>query len=128
VTPLWFRRVIREGDSGSDVDTVRRRLGLGPGDFDQVSAAVVRGVARLHDVPSGGEVTAEVAAVVGESEANQAGLLPAWFVDHNDDALRVRLGVGGRDDLVAAVKRWQGNHGFPPTAVLSPVQALMIGE
>ena len=127
--PLWFRREIREGDSGSDVDIVVRRLGLlHRSTYDATTAAVVKGMGLKFGIKTDGEVNAEIAEAIGESEANKARLLPEWFLIRDDDALRILLGVDKHTDLVRALKRWQGTHGFKQDGLLTAEQALHLGE
>lgn len=127
MTPKWFRRTIVEGDAGSDVDIVRRRLGLLPGFYDDVAITIIRGLCSRHGIDSEGTITAEVAEIIGESEANSAGLMPEWFVNHDLRRLAVLVNCPN-GDLISAVMRWQGNHGFEPNAIITPEQALLLGE
>ena len=129
MTPLWFRRVLHEGDSGSDVDIVVRRLGLlERSHYDATTAAVIKGLGLKLGIKTEGEVNAEIAEAIGESEANKAGLMPEWFIKRDDDALRTLLRIDKHTDLVSALKRWQGTHGFQPDGVMTEQQALHLGE
>jgi hypothetical protein len=127
VAPLWWRRDIRLGNYGSDVDVLRRRLGLSPGPYDAVCEAIVRGLGKRVGHDNSGVLDSHTAALVGESEANRAGVLPQWYINR-DDARLLRVLDTDEADLFDAIRRWQGNHGHQPTGVISPDQALQLGE
>jgi peptidoglycan hydrolase-like protein with peptidoglycan-binding domain len=132
--PKWFRREIRPGDSGPDVVTVKRILGLDySNSWDESAAMLLRGY-------FGSEViTAEIAEQIGESAAEAAGLPPEWFERElradaqgvDVDILRKILGLrpGTYDtECEAAVRRYQGNHGIIPTGLVNESLARLMGE
>lgn len=126
--PMWFRRELRYGDYGSDVDTVRRKLLLEPGVFDETLSRIVKGLALRNGVTFEGSLNARLAELIGESEANVAGLLPQWYEEQKPEKLRELLSLQEGDDLIPAIKRWQGSHGFIPTGVITEQQARLIGD
>lgn len=141
--PRWFRRIISEGMTGTDVDVVRRKLGFtDSGPYDRSVQERVVGLARRKHVVTEGDVTPEVATVLGESEADKAGLTPEWYqhpirymFQEGEDvrALRGRLGLGTRDnrydpDAEDAVRRFQSAHGLPSTGFVDEELAKRIGS
>lgn len=142
-TPLWFKREINIGDEGPDVAVVRRKLGLpDDGPYDRIVAERIRGMAKHLIVNTAGEVNAEVAAVLGESAANKAGLTPTWYERdlqlwfEGDDVLALRkvLGVANVEDnrydpdLESAVRRFQSAQGLEITGLVDAELAILIGE
>lgn len=135
--PLWYRRVIQEGDTGPDVVIVRRKLGLVPdGPFDRSVIERVRGMTNDKTAI----VDEVVATLIGESEANKAGLLPEWFVrplerhDIGEDvrALRRILDVWDDNrfehDLEDAVRRFQSAHDLVPDGKVDERLARLLGD
>lgn len=142
--PKWYTREIVTGMSGPDVDVVRRKLGLSPGQHDRASEDRIKALARKNDVESRGEVNPDVAKYLGESEANRAGLVPVWFKRElgpkdmfsaaGDDVrqLRGRLALAVGDDRYTpevedAVRRFQSYHGLLPNGVVDEELAKLIG-
>ena len=136
--PLWFRRVIREGDVGADVNVVRRKLGMYPeGPFDRAVIERIRYMAKDSTVTVVDEVVAEK---LGESAANAAGLLPAWFerplelhdVGEDVRALRKVLGVWDDNryevDCESAVRRYQSQQGKIPDGKVDEDLARALGD
>jgi hypothetical protein len=137
--PKWYHRTIVLGDSGPDVDVVRRKLNLGPGSFDQTAKSMVSGMTW-----SEGDVTPDVAEKIGESAINEAGT-PDWFTTEfgphdlfarsGEDVrfVRGKLGLGTADDRVdpdleAAVRRFQSAHELEPNGVVNEDLANLIGS
>jgi peptidoglycan hydrolase-like protein with peptidoglycan-binding domain len=128
--PGWWGRVLAEGDRGGDVWVARRLLGCQDGrDFDLAVAAAVRGVQLKAGLPVSGEIDPETAAVLGSPE--WATTIPDWWVgpvtaDSSPDVIwevQKLLGlprVTGRwtRGLERAVRRFQGQHGIPPSGVV----------
>lgn len=127
-TPQWYRRELSLGDSGPDVDAVRRKLLLEPGTYDQTLHAIVKGLGVRFGERQDGVLDQHIAQILGDTEVNKAGLVPDWYTQHDKIELARILGVLHERSLVDAVKRWQGNHEYPPTGILDPDQARMIGE
>lgn len=140
-TPSWFRRTVRYGDSGPDVETIRRKLGLVPrGRYDETCMELVRGLARKRKIHSEGEVDEGVARELGESST--AGLTPEWwrrelqlwFEGEDVRTARKLLGVpnGGENrydpDAESAVRRFQSSHGLLITGLLDEKTAQVLGE
>jgi murein L,D-transpeptidase YcbB/YkuD len=141
-TPLWFRRTLRYGDAGPDVEIVRRKLGLDPrGRYDDICMELVRGLARKRQVNSDGEVNESVAGELGETSVS--GLTPEWYTRElqlwfeGDDVRTARalLGVPGMrgenrydPDAEAAVRRFQSKHGLRLTGLLDETTARYLGE
>jgi peptidoglycan hydrolase-like protein with peptidoglycan-binding domain len=140
VTPRWFRRELALGDSGPDVDVVRRKLGLGPGIYDRTCIERVKGMAKAKGKTSDGTVTEEVADILGETETTKAGLPPGWYVrdlelgsiGEDVRALRKALDVWDDNrfevDLEAAVRRFQSAEGLIPDGKVTADLAVLIGE
>ena len=139
--PSWFRREIGIGDFGPDVNIVRRKLGLPTGQYTAQVAALIRGLCERYGLKVSSEVTAEVAGLLGETEARIAGLTPEWYVrelrfgDEGPDvhALRLILGLPGDPDRLDiqcsnAVRRFQSGSGLKPTGVVDAELALLLGE
>lgn len=136
--PLWFRRVIKIGDEGADVRVVRRKLGLFPdGPFDRACIERIKFMAKDSKV----EVVDEaVATMLGESEANKAGLTPEWFtrplelhsIGEDVRALRRVLGVWDDNrfevDCEAAVRRFQSANGLDPDGKVDEALARKLGD
>lgn len=137
MVPLWYRRVIQMGDTGPDVRIVRRKLGLIPdGPFDRAAIERIRGMTNdKTDV-----VDEVIATLLGESEANKAGLTPEWFTrplerhDIGEDvrALRAILGVWDDNrfehDLEDAVRRFQSARGLLPDGKVNEELARLLGD
>lgn len=140
MTPTWYRRRISLGDEGPDVRIVRRKLGLNPdGPFDRVASERIRGLAKAKGIKPTGDVTADVAAELGE--AATADLAPEWFQrelelwQEGEDvrALRLLMGLDYRDnrfdpDLEAKVRQFQSQHQIMPNGRVSEDLAKLIGE
>ena len=139
--PLWFKRTIVPGDTGPDVDAVRRKLGLGPGPYDQITISRVRGLMSKFGYASDGEIDRVAAIHIGETAVNDAGLAPDWYRrpvglwDEGEDVRAVRgiLGLGGEDnrydpDCEAAVKRFQSSKRIEPTGEIDEETARLLGE
>lgn len=137
--PSWYRRVIQEGDTGSDVRVVRRKLGLNPdGPFDRTVIERINGLMPKTDKTN--VVDEVVATIIGETEAAKAGVAPEWFVRplerHNigEDVRTLRSLLGIADDnrfehdCEAAVRRFQSAQGFETTGKVDEALALKIGE
>lgn len=142
--PLWYRRVIREGMTGDDVNVVRRKLGLDEGSYDRAAIERVIGLASKHSQKSDGNVSPAVADMLGESAANEADMLPAWyerelgpkdmFSASGEDVrqLRGRLALDVGDDrftpeVEGAIKRFQSHYGLEPTGVVDERTAKLLG-
>jgi hypothetical protein len=139
--PLWFRRIIREGDVGADVKVVRRKLGLFPdGPFDR---ACIERIKYMTKSTMDSEVTVvdeTVAEKLGESAANKAGLVPEWFerplelhdVGEDVRALRKVLGVWDDNryevDCESAVRRYQSQQGKVPDGKVDEDLARSLGD
>lgn len=55
MTPSWFIRPLRRGDSGWDVLTVQHRLRVEPtGVYDHATDAKVNGLRRIYQLPGEG--------------------------------------------------------------------------
>ncbi len=142
MTPLWFKRTIVLGMTGSDVRVVRRKMGFPEdGPYDRAVQQKVIGLARKRKVDTDGEVNEEVADTLGESEANRSVTTPSWWTrplglwDEGDDvrSLRRILGLGDADnrydpDLESAVKRYQSDKDLPVTGEVDVDLARVIGE
>lgn len=141
-TPIWWYRTIHLGDTGPDVDVIRRKLGLAPGPYDEACNRLVKGMTGYSKVPSlGDSVDAAAAEVIGESAANEVGLVPEWFEKDIDKdtpngedvrALRGRLALdSSRNDVtyevVEAVRRFQSQHVLPTTGVVDAGLARLLG-
>jgi murein L,D-transpeptidase YcbB/YkuD len=142
MTPMWFKRTITEGMTGDDVSVVRRKLGLTEGPYDRTTMIRVIGLASKSNVKSSGEVSPAVAELLGESEANKAGLAPAWFErdlwpedePSGEDVrqLRGRLALDvGRSDFTQeveyAVRRFQSSHRLDPNGIVDEQLAKLLG-
>jgi murein L,D-transpeptidase YcbB/YkuD len=141
-TPLWFRRTVRYGDTGPDVETIRRKLGLDPrGRYDDMCMELVRGLARKRKIHSDGDVDEATARELGESST--AGLTPEWYTRElqlwfeGEDVRTARelLGVTGMrgenrydPDAEAAVRRFQSKHGLRLTGILDEETARFLGD
>lgn len=128
-TPYWYKRVIRLGMTGPDVDVVRRKLGFPQGSYDRSVMQKVIGLAKSKKVHTDGEVNADVAEVLGK--AADEDLLPSWFPEdgrpmqlwdegENVRALNRSLGFTDNDnrfhpETEAAVRRLQSSLDLPVT-------------
>ena len=140
MTPLWYHREIARGDFGPDVDVVRRKLGLGPGIYDEIVEERIRGLARAKKIEVTDEVTPELADALGESAAVDAGLTPVWFSrvlsrgDVGDDVRSLRRALGVWDDnrfevdCEAAVRRLQSANRLDTDGVVTAEVAILAGE
>jgi len=139
MTPSWWHREIDVGDSGRDVEIVRRLISAPPGDtYEEEDAVTVRGTQKKNDLPVTGTVDAATAEVLGEPA--DAGQRPTWFHDtfalwaEGPDVRRARelLELPSDDrfdpDMEAAVRRLQSAHGLPLTGELGEAEALLLGE
>jgi peptidoglycan hydrolase-like protein with peptidoglycan-binding domain len=138
---MWFQRTIFSGDFGEDVRVVQRKLGMEPtGWYDNSTRERVIGMARKNGIETNGEVNADVAGALGESEANASGLAPQWFErelskgDEGKDVawLRGRLGLdresGVFDEETAdGVRRFQSYHRLTPTGRVDEFLARLLG-
>jgi len=144
MTPIWYRRILAEGMSGDDVNVVRRKLGLTNGPYDKTTMTRLAGMASKHNIKFDGKVSPSVAEMLGESEANKAGLVPAWFERElgpkdmfsasGEDVrqLRGRLALSVGDDRYTpevedAVRRFQSHHKLEPTGVVDAELAKLLG-
>lgn len=125
--------------TGDDVEVVHRKLGLPPNTpYNTTTARMVQQLARKAKVATDGEVTKDVAAVLGESADREArGGLPSWYTrpilqmfQEGEDvrALRERLGLGSNDnrydaDAEAAVRRVQSANGLYVNGVVDEATA-----
>jgi hypothetical protein len=138
VIPSWYRRVIQEGDTGPDVQIVRRKLGLHPdGPFDRTVIERIKGLMPKDKTEVLDEVIAEL---LGETAATAAGVAPEWFTrplerhDVGEDVrvLRQRLGVADDNrfehDCEDAVRRFQSARDLPLTGKVDEELALLIGD
>jgi hypothetical protein len=137
--PLWFKRVIRLGYTGPDVDIVRNKFGLGPGPYDRTTQELVRGLARKRHIETDGEINEAVA--VGLGPAADEDLAPTWFTRElalwceGDDVRQFRWALGFSDndnrfhpEEEAAVMRLQSAQGLTITGRVNEDLAKHIGE
>lgn len=144
MTPIWYRRVITEGMTGDDVSVVRRKLGLTDGPYDKTTMTRLAGMSRKQSTKFDGRVSPAVAEMLGESEANLAGLVPAWykrelgpkdmFSASGEDVrqLRGRLALDIGDDRYTpevedAIRRFQSHHKLTPNGVMDEDLARLLG-
>jgi peptidoglycan hydrolase-like protein with peptidoglycan-binding domain len=125
MAPTWWRRELVVGDRGPDVATAQRLLGLeADGVFTDATAVVVRGLQVAVGLPAHGAIDEATASALGHSVVEDA--LPDWWdgapIPPGDG--RYETATGGRDE--AWVRRFQGDHGHPPTGILTETIARMI--
>lgn len=120
-TPLWWSRDLSAGDRGEDVRAFQRLTGLPlTGLMDELTVQAVRALQGRHPT---GVLDADTAALVGDLVA--AELTPAWWSPallEGEQAWGPLL--GGRDE--AWLRRFQSQHGVPPTGVLDEVTARLL--
>lgn len=130
--PNWFTRPLTVGDRGSDVAVVQRKMFVMPtGEFDEGLAAVVRGYQSVMHLHTSGVVDELTAEALGEEAG--ADLLPDWYkgqpvypgIQGWDVVVRL---LGAKTDAVAALRRFQGNHGLRPTGVVDEWTARKLGQ
>ncbi len=144
VEPLWYKRVITEGMVGEDVNVVRRKLGLTDGSYDRAAIKRVVGFMSRNGQKSDGKVSPAVAEMLGESQANLAGLVPLWFERElgpkdmfsasGEDVrqLRGRLALDVGDDrytpdVEGAVRRFQSHYGLEVNGIVDENVAKLLG-
>jgi len=125
MNPTWFVRSVRIGDKGPDVSVIQRLLGLIPdGVFGISTQMVVRGFQRGVGLPLTGIVDDETAIALGPRSTD--GIVPEWFIkDIHPGELEydIVLHIFGDE---AGLRRFQGNHGRPPTGVVDETTARLI--
>jgi len=126
-TPVWFSHPIAEGDHGSDVAVVQRKMGLLPtGNADAALTLVTRGFQHGVGMYPTGVVDDLTAIELGEQEG--FGLLPEWWmgsVSPGEQRYQDMLDLIGAAD-VDGLKRFQGNHQLPPTGVIDETTARLL--
>jgi hypothetical protein len=126
-TPVWYVRDIADGDTGSDVAVVQRKMGLLPtGHADPAFTLVVRGYQKGVRLPATGIVDDLTAVELGEQEG--FGLLPVWWtgpVSPGEPHYQNTLDLIGATDT-DGLKRFQGNHQLPPTGVVDETTARLL--
>ena len=126
-TPVWFSHPIAEGDHGSDVAVVQRKMGLLPtGNADAALTLVTRGFQHGVGMYPTGVVDDLTAIEMGEQEG--FGLLPEWWmgsVAPGEQRYQDMLDLIGAAD-VDGLKRFQGNHQLPPTGVIDETTARLL--
>lgn len=139
MTPDWWHRTLGVGDTGRDVQILRRLLSAPSGDiFEEEDAVAVRGIQKKNKLPVTGEVDEATAEVLGEPA--DKGLMPTWYTrrialwEHGPDVRRVRelLYLPDDDrfdpDAEAAVRRLQSANALPLTGEIGEDEALLLGE
>jgi len=126
--PRWFHRTLYNGDQGSDVALVQRKLGASiTKTMDDSTVALVRGFQRLHGLPITGVVDLLTAVELGENATY--GLVPTWFQPVLDESLlREALHIRSFVSLEDAIRRFQSAHGHYPDGVLTEALAIEIGD
>lgn len=123
--PLWFVRIIGPRDHGPDVSIVQRLLGLIPdGKYGFGTQMVVRGFQRGIGLPLSGYVDEETAIALGPRATD--GITPEWFsqdIHPGEPEYSIVLDIFGDE---AGLRRFQGNHGRPPTGVVDETTARLI--
>jgi hypothetical protein len=111
----WFRREINLGDTGPDVDWIRRKLVMHPGKGDPVDFAFqahVRAFQFAHHLPTTGVVDEATADALGEPAYLPR---PDWWrgpLHHHDPGYADYLREIGCED-VYAVRRLRNALGLP---------------
>jgi len=122
--PLWWSRTICEGDTGGDVRTVQRILGLVPtGTFSADVAMAVRGLQHDCGLAVTGEVDELTARRIGPRTVDS--IMPDWY-----KGKPLSPGEPAYDLVVADpawLRRLQGNHAMTPTGIIDAPTALMLG-
>lgn len=119
--PLWWSGDLGPGDAAPAVGAFQRLTGLPvTGVMDELTVAAVR---ALQGRGGSGVLDADVAARVGDLVA--ASLTPAWWSPAlRDDPAAVAAVLGDRDE--AWLRRFQSQHGVPPTGVLDEATARLL--
>lgn len=127
MAPKWFWRDLAGGETGRDVDVVKRKLlvpSTGPV-FDEATMAVVRGVQKVHGMPPTGVVDRDVAELIGESVEDA--LPHEWYhrvlkvgskgedVAALHDLMHLPFGDRYGTETRLAVLRFQSEHHLPLT-------------
>ena len=132
--PTWFHRDVEIDMVGRDVDIVHRKTGAPYGDghrYDETSAMFVRGLQVAGGLLTTGIVSQVEATILGPSATDF--LVPDWYQEGplsegSQVALIVSALLGKPANVVAALKRFQGSHGIPPSGVVDETTAIMLNE
>lgn len=134
----WFRRTLRPGDDGPEVDIVNRKLKIPGAVYGEDTAAKVRGLQRSAGLPATGEVDEATAEVLGEPAG--AGDVPEWFQrplrfgHHGRDVRALRRMLTLQDGetfngtVELAVRQYQSAHQIPPTGIFTEQEAILLGD
>jgi len=134
MTPSWFHRDIDAGMIGRDVDIVHRKTGSPYGDghcYDDTSAMFIRGLQVAGNLTQNGIVSTAEATILGPSATDF--LVPDWYKEGplsegSQVALIVSALLGKPSNVTAALKRFQGSHGIPPSGIVDETTAIMLNE
>lgn len=117
MTPLWWHRPLRLGDTGPDVVAVQTILG-GPvgGVFDKYTHMLVRGAQTAAGIPPDGVVDEATAQAIGPRATDA--LVPDWY-----KGTPLLPGTQGFSRVLphhdeAWVRRFQGNHSLTVTGFI----------
>ena len=127
--PVWFVRVIDEGDEGDDVKIVQRKVDAPiTGVYDPPTQARVRGVQKkMGRKKQTGVVDAETAQKLGPKAT--AGQVPDWFgTDEADLRVRDILRLSNIEPLVSALRRFQSANGMKTTGELDKATAIALAD
>ena len=132
--PTWFHRDVDMGMVGRDVDIVHRKTGAPCGDghcYDETSAMFVRGLQVAGGLLPTGIVSQVEATILGPSATDF--LVPDWYKEGplsegSQVALIVGALLGKPANVAAALKRFQGSHGIPPSGIVDETTAIMLNE
>ena len=132
--PTWFHRDVEIDMVGRDVDIVHRKTGAPYGDghrYDETSAMFVRGLQVAGGLLPTGIVSQVEATILGPSATDF--LVPDWYQEGplstgSQVALIVSALLGNPANVLAALKRFQGSHGIPPSGVVDETTAIMLNE